>query len=85
MSTFAPGVNPWIIVMARPPWAKTCVKACVKTGATASAERPVSATRRVKLVVMVIPLDQKHFSGTGFPEKMRPLKKPHHAGAVSTL
>jgi hypothetical protein len=61
MSTFAPGVNPWIIVMVRPPWAKACVKtcgkACVKTGATASAERPVSATRRVKLVVMVIPLD----------------------------
>jgi hypothetical protein len=39
-------VKPCIIVMVRPLWAKA--------GATANAERPVSAARRVKLVVMVV-------------------------------
>src|SRR5262245_3614965 len=46
MSTLAPGVNPCIIVMVRPLWAKA--------GTAARAERPVSAARRVKLVVMVV-------------------------------
>jgi hypothetical protein len=79
VSTFAPGVNPCIMVMVRLPWAKA--------GATASAERPVSAARRVKLVVMVITsvssaLQQRPGFAGGQPAAAPLLR---HAGAVSTL
>ena len=45
-STLAPGVNPCIKVMVRPPWANA--------GAIARADAPLSTERRVSFVIVVV-------------------------------